>query len=445
MIITPVFPVADEDLVSVTTEIVCDVEDLLVGVDLTTLVVTVAGVSAYTGGSFQAGFTGSILADPKHTAGRRYRVIVKRTAAFTPAVKVAVTVAVSSLTSAPANLSWSFRPFVQQVSLLNTAADVIVVNPGISNIRWIVYVQDSTVYARKDTNGSLSPEQSIAPGYLVDAGYNASTGQIFILFEHNGLVFETHANFLADTPSQLAFVAEQLFTYYRLGLGGELFGSINNPVEAHGGRSVGQGTEIDVWPEPSSVQVLEDGASMTISTVIPAPAAGLPNWQAVEFFTSAPGGVTKLGEVPYVAGVTEYSLTRQYAGSIPLGLRHGVAIRYTSEYASYIVATTTQLGRSEAYVMGLGGDLLLTDTGTAASSKVSFLPIQFTVIDAQTYNLGLGGDLTWTDTDTAAAAKVSFLPIQFTVIDAQTYNLGLGGDASRMNTVDKEGFVVVST
>ena len=445
MIIVPIFPTANEDLLPVDTEVVFDLEDLVNGVNLATLNVTIAGSPAYASGSFQAGFTGSILADPQQIAGRRYRVVISKTVPYAVSVVAVVAVSVSSLTAVPASLSWSFRPSVARINTLNTASDVVIVNPGVGGIRWIFYVQGSTVYARKEVANVLSAETAVAPGYLIDAGYNVDTGEIVVLFEHNGLVFVSFADFITDSPSLLTFSVEQLFGFFRMGTGGESRQLINDPYTAFGDRSDGATTALDHTAKPSAMQVLEDGDSMTTIATIPTPPADAKRWQAIEFYAMAPGGTTKIGEMPFVPGTTVYALTVSYGGSAFRFMRHGAAIRYSDTTSSYIVSVSPQLGRQDFMITGFGGNQAPLDVDTPLSAKVSFTPIQFPVVEGLTFLLGFGGNQAPLDVDTPLSAKVSFTPIQFPVVEPTTFAVGWLGDESRLSDVTKDGFGTIQT
>ena len=73
-------------------------------VNLASIVVTIGGVTAYTGGAFQPGFSGSVVA----AAGNRVDVVVQPAVPFVSLAVVPVTVAATASAGGPLAASWSF-------------------------------------------------------------------------------------------------------------------------------------------------------------------------------------------------------------------------------------------------------------------------------------------------------------------------------------------------
>ena len=187
MTITPITPIDREKLVPISTSILID----FTGTPTLVLVDTIVVFD----GSFQAGWTGSLLNKP--FGGKRLILDPPSDFALGAVVDVDVT------EDGTVRLVYVFEAGTTRITSTDDASSPRVVETGVSPAiePYVAYVREpGDMYLRQDE--PLTPEIKVVEGSIVDIGWDPTLGKLIVFFVNNGKIFVTTAD-PGDGPTSL--------------------------------------------------------------------------------------------------------------------------------------------------------------------------------------------------------------------------------------------------
>lgn len=183
MTITPVSPVNREKLVSDSTSITIDFTQPPV-------LVTVKGVTAYSSGIFQNGWTGSLF---NTLTGKRLALTNASNFILGEGVEVYVE------ETGGATLTYKFQIGVTQITTTGDAKNPVVAITPLG--QYVGYVRENGAMYVRFIN-PLSPEVQLIQATVVDIGYDPNLNKIVVFFINNDKVYVTTAD-PGDGPNSI--------------------------------------------------------------------------------------------------------------------------------------------------------------------------------------------------------------------------------------------------